>query len=82
MTPALAAACEQAIHVLMPDDTVLRAGRATLFILQELGWGWIARILTVPPFIWAVELGYRFVASHRSFFSRFLSLSPPGPRDV
>jgi predicted DCC family thiol-disulfide oxidoreductase YuxK len=72
MTPALRAACERAAHILKADGTVLRAGRAFLFILEELGWGWIARLLAQPPFIWAVELGYRIVADHRGFFSRFL----------
>lgn len=72
MTPALRAACERAIHILKEDGSVLRAGRACLFVLEELGWGWIARILALPPFIWAVELVYRLVADHRMFFSRFL----------
>jgi predicted DCC family thiol-disulfide oxidoreductase YuxK len=71
MTPALAVACSRAIHVVKADGTVLRAGRAVLFIHEQLGWGWRARLLAKPPFIWLVELGYRIVASHRSFFSRF-----------
>lgn len=72
MTPALSAACECAIHVVKPDGTVLRAGRAALFVLEELGWGWWARLLALPPFVWLVELGYAFVAGHRGFFSRFM----------
>jgi predicted DCC family thiol-disulfide oxidoreductase YuxK len=72
MTPALYAACERAIHVVKPDGTVLRAGRAALFVLEELGWGWRARLLALPPFVWLVELGYAFVAGHRGFFSRVL----------
>lgn len=72
MTPALHAACERALHVVRADGTVLRAGRACLFILEGLGWGWVARCLALPPFVWAVELGYRMVAANRSFFSRFL----------
>jgi predicted DCC family thiol-disulfide oxidoreductase YuxK len=72
MTPALYAACARAIHVVKADGTVLRAGRAALFILEELGWGWQARLLALPPFLWLVELGYALVASNRTFFSRFL----------
>jgi predicted DCC family thiol-disulfide oxidoreductase YuxK len=72
MTPALRAACEKAAHIVTADGTVLRAGRASLFIMEELGWGWIARLLALPPFIWGVELAYRLVADHRIFFSRFL----------
>lgn len=72
MTPSLYTACEQAVHVVRADGTVLRAGRACLFIVGELGWGWFARLLARPPFVWAVELGYRIVATNRSFFARFL----------
>jgi len=71
MTPALHAACEHAVHVVMPDGRILRAGRATLHILSTVGYGWIARPLMLPPFIWLVELLYRIVASNRSFLSRF-----------
>jgi predicted DCC family thiol-disulfide oxidoreductase YuxK len=72
MTPTLAAACEKAIHVVRADGTILRAGRACLFILERIGWGRWARLLTVPPFLWLVELGYWIVARNRSFFARFL----------
>ena len=51
---------------------ILRGGEATLYILQRLGWGSTARLLSVPPFIWSVELGYRVVARNRRFFSRFM----------
>jgi hypothetical protein len=60
------------MHVIQADGTLLRAGRASLFILEELGWGWVARLLALPPLIWLVELGYWIVASNRAFFSRFM----------
>src|SRR2546423_624064 len=69
MTPDLAAACERAVHVIKADGTVLRAGRASLFILEQIGWGGLARVLTYPPFIWMVEAIYRIVAKNRPFFS-------------
>lgn len=72
MTPALAAACEHAVHVVKSDGTVLRAGRATLFILEKLGWGGFARLLALPPFLWFVELAYRILARNRPFFANFL----------
>jgi len=72
MTPALYAACPHAVHVVKAEGAVLKSGRACLFILEELGWGWKAHILTLPPFIWIVELGYHIVARNRPFFSRFL----------
>ena len=72
MTPPLYAACEKAVHVLTTDGRVLRAGRASLFVLEQVGYRALARLLRLPPFIWAVELGYKLVAANRTFFSRFL----------
>ena len=72
MTPALRVACEKAVHVLTADGQVLRAGRASLFVLEQVGYRAIARLLRLPPFVWAVELGYKLVAANRTFFSRFL----------
>ena len=72
MTPALHTACARAVHVIRADGTVLRAGRAALFVLERLGWGPLARLLALPPCIWLVEIVYRIVANHRLFFSRFL----------
>lgn len=70
MTPALHRACARAVHVVTPDGRVLRAGRASLFVLERIGYRRQARLLTVPPLIWAVELGYRLVAANRPFFAR------------
>jgi predicted DCC family thiol-disulfide oxidoreductase YuxK len=75
MSPGLHAACGRAMHIVKSDGTVLRAGRASLFILELIGWGWVARLLTLPPFIWIVELGYRIVARNRPFFARFLFIN-------
>lgn len=72
MTPELFEACRRAIHVLTTDGRTLRAGRAALFVLGELGHPTLARILGWPPFVWAVELGYAIVARNRPFFARFL----------
>lgn len=72
MTPELYAACEKAVHVLTADGRILRAGRASLFVLERIGWKGLARVLQFPPFIWGVELGYRIVAGHRDFFAKFL----------
>ena len=75
MTPALREACARAVHVVRADGTVLRAGRAVLFILSEIegaGWRWAARVLRLPPLVWAVELGYYLVARNRRWLGRFL----------
>jgi hypothetical protein len=73
MTDALAARCARAVHVLGPDGTLLAGGRASLFVLDRIGW-WprLVRVLGVPPLVWAVEAGYRVVARHRPLFGRVL----------
>jgi predicted DCC family thiol-disulfide oxidoreductase YuxK len=71
MTPELYRACGKAVHVIDREGSIHRGARATLFILEREGWGPIARFLSLPPFVWIVELGYCLVASNRSFFSRF-----------
>jgi len=72
MTAALYEANRRALHVVTREGTILRAGRACLFVLGQLGYRWVARIFALPPLSWAVELGYRMVATHRSFFARLL----------
>ena len=80
MTPELRHSCRRAMHVLLPDGRVLRAGRGSLFVLEQLGLGrlWL-RLLALPPLIWLVELGYLIVARNRSFFGRFLFRGEPDP---
>ena len=70
MTPELRAACARAFHVVTQDGRVLRAGRAALYILGRLGHPRWAGLLSVPPLLWAVELGYWLVARNRALFSR------------
>jgi hypothetical protein len=71
MTDALADQCARAVHVLGPDGTHLRAGRAGLFVLERIGFRHVARVLRVPPLVWAVEAGYQVVARNRPFFAGF-----------
>lgn len=70
MTPELYEACRRALHVRTPDGRLLRAGRAVLFILRELGWP--VRPLEWPPLVWIVELAYAVAARHRALLSIFL----------
>jgi len=72
MTPELAAACKDAVHVIRADGCVLRAGRASLYILAGLGWRHSYAVFSRRPWIWLVDLAYRVVADNRSFFSRLL----------
>ena len=51
---------------------MLRAGRAALCALEQVGWRRTTAILSRPPLIWAVEIGYRLVADNRPLFGRFL----------
>ena len=78
MTPALFTACQQAVHLVQGDGTILKAGRAVLYMLEHTGMGRPARVLAQPPFLWLVELGYRVVARNRPFFGRFLFRPAPG----
>lgn len=84
MTPALRVACARAVHVVAVDGSVLRAGRAVLFVLRELGWRKSTWLLRWPPFIWGVELGYWIVARNRKRLARLMfrrERTPPPPGD-
>lgn len=72
MTPALRAACRDSVHVLTIDGRTVRAGRAGLLVLEELGFAWLTRWLVHPPQVWIVEVAYRIVAGNRRLFGRFL----------
>lgn len=72
MTDEMRAACAKAIHVVTPDGRVLRAGRAAMLVLRLIGWDKTGAILSWPPMVWGVELGYWIVANNRRFFARFL----------
>jgi hypothetical protein len=77
MTPRLRRACARAVHVVTPDGTVLRAGRAALYLIGASGWPRTAQVLSRPPLIWLVEIGYRIVANNRPLFGRFLLTNEP-----
>jgi hypothetical protein len=69
------------VLVLTRDGLELRAGRASLFVLEEIGWHpALARLLQRRPWIWLVELGYRLVARNRVLASRLLSRGSPRER--
>lgn len=72
MTPELYQACARAVHVVTADGRVLKAGRAALFVLRQIGFGPLAAVASVPPFVWMVEVGYWMVARNRMLFSRFM----------
>jgi predicted DCC family thiol-disulfide oxidoreductase YuxK len=72
MTPELRLACTRAVHVLTADGQVLRAGRACLWVLERVGYPVLAKVLALPPLVWAVELGYWLIARNRRLASRLL----------
>ena len=72
MTPDIYSACERAVHVVTIEGRVLKAGRATLFVLERIGWGRFARLLSYPPLVWLVEIGYWIFAHSRKFFALFM----------
>ena len=71
MTDALAVRCARAVHVVRPDGAVLSGGRASLYVLEHLGWR-AARVAARPPLVWFVGLGYRVVARKRGLAGRLL----------
>ncbi|MFQ5576219.1 MAG: hypothetical protein ACE5G8_04440 [Anaerolineae bacterium] len=73
MTPRLYRACARAVHVITVKGQVIKAGRAVLCVLEEIGYPRrLVRIFGRPPLVWGVELGYRLVERHRPFFGKFL----------
>jgi len=72
LTPELERACARAVHLVAPDGTVYRAGRAVLKALDVVGYRFWARLGMLPPFIWFIELGYWIVARNRRWFSKLM----------
>jgi hypothetical protein len=73
MTPALREQARKAVQVMTADGRQLSAGRAVLFVLEEIDWHpSMVRLARWRPFIWAIELGYWIVARNRSVFGRLL----------
>ena len=69
---ALHRACHDAVHVFKGDGELLRAGKASLFILTQTRWPRLGALAAHRPFIWFVELGYWILARNRMLFSRVM----------
>jgi predicted DCC family thiol-disulfide oxidoreductase YuxK len=72
ISPELRAQCQKAVHVIKDDGSILRAGRAMLFCLEQTRWHRLARIGGWPIFIPFIEMGYALVARNRALLSKFL----------
>ena len=81
MTDSLAQRCKRAVHVVTADGQVLSAGRASLYVLEKVGFPRLARFGCLPPFIWCIELGYWLVARNRQLFSQWLFTQKPRRSD-
>lgn len=70
MTPELMERGQSEMLVITTDGEVMGGARGVLYIAEKTGAKLLARILGSPVFFWAVDLGYRFIARHRSWISR------------
>lgn len=52
------------------DGRMYPGADGVLFILENLKWGWLARVLRMPPFVWPLRLGYALVARNRGWISQ------------
>lgn len=71
--PVLAGGSRRA-YVVRPDGTVYGGGRAVLYVLERLKWGWFARFLALPPMVWVAEAIYWLIARNRTLISRLLKV--------
>src|SRR5205807_10480261 len=62
MTEALARRCAHAIHVLTPEGVVLSAGRASIYLMAEVGWRRFSAVFSSRTQIWFVEAASRLVS--------------------
>ncbi len=80
MSPDLLEEARRAVQVITTNGRQISAGRACLFVLEEVGWHpRLARLGRRHPFVWGVELGYRIVARNRGLFGRLLFRNEPDP---
>lgn len=60
------------------DGRVYEGARALLFVGGRIGFGWITWAGWIPPNVWLLQAGYRFMANNRKLFARFLFRSETG----
>lgn len=75
---ALRARCRDALYVLPVEGEPLHSARALLYVGRRIGFGWITWLGWIPPILWGLELGYRYMARNRKLFARYLFRSETG----
>jgi predicted DCC family thiol-disulfide oxidoreductase YuxK len=75
LSPRVRAACAHSVHLKRRDGRLLKAGRAVLFALEKTAASRLEaalwRLLRQMPFIFPIEIGYAYVASHRLLISKY-----------
>ena len=72
MTPELRQACARAVHVLTAEGRCSGQAAPASGCCRRIGYPVLARVLALPPLVWAVEVGYWLVARNRRLASRVL----------
>jgi len=70
MNDAIRERCTREMAVVRQGGEVLFGARAVLYLFSHTGWGWFARLLAVPPFVWPIQLGYLLIARNRGWISK------------
>lgn len=71
MDDAIYERCRSEMAVVTREGRVLFGADGILFVLEILGWGWLGRILRVPPLVWPIRAGYWLVARNRGLISKW-----------
>lgn len=72
MTPELQERCRHALHVVTGDRRVLASGAACAFVISQIGYRRLGRVLSWPWMRPLVEWGYRRVANNRDWLGRLI----------
>ena len=58
------------VLLLTPENVLLGGHLAVMKVYEVTGWGFLARLLTWPPFGWLMAAGYWLIARNRHHISR------------
>lgn len=58
------------VLLLTPDNDLLGGHLAVMKVYEVTGWGFFARLLTLPPIGWMMAAGYWVIARNRHHISR------------